>query len=64
MPEAGNKSKAGTSEGKPQERKPGQMTREEAKNLLDSLKGDEKSMPLSPDKGRQSKHDEMKRRNW
>jgi len=39
MPEAGNKSKAGTSEGKPQERKPGQMTREEAKNLLDSSQG-------------------------
>ena len=64
LPEARNNSKVGNSEGKPQERKPGQMTREEAKNLLDSLKGDEKSMPLSPDKGRQSKHDEMKRRNW
>jgi len=63
-PEAGKQKKAGASAETPQKRKPGQMTREEAENLLDSLKGDEKVMPIATGKELQDKHDEKKRRNW
>jgi len=46
-------------------RKPGQMTEEQARNLLDSLKGDEKSMPMvAENKGKGKARDEKKRRDW
>jgi len=49
----------------PRRRKPGQMSKEEAKNLLDSLKGDEKAMPLfAKNRGQGKKQDEKKRRDW
>ena len=46
-------------------RKPGQMSKEEAKNLLDSLKGDEKTMPIfAKNRNQGKKQDEKKRRDW
>ena len=49
----------------PKRRKPGQMSKEEAKNLLDSLKGDERAMPLfAKNRGQGKKQDEKKRRDW
>jgi Ca-activated chloride channel family protein len=49
----------------PRRRKPGQMSKEEAKNLLDSLKGDEKAMPIfAKNRGQGRKQDEKKRRDW
>ena len=49
----------------PRRRKPGQMSKEEAKNLLDSLKGDEKAMPtFAKNRGQGRKQDEKKRRDW
>ena len=46
-------------------RKPGQMTEEQARNLLDSLKGDEKSMPMvAENKGKGKARHEKKRRDW
>lgn len=55
--------------GQPGEREPqplpGQLTREEAKNLLDSLKGDERKMPASMDReGRLLGADEAPRKDW
>lgn len=46
-------------------RKPGQMTEEQARNLLDSLKGDERSMPMvAKNKGKGKARHEKKRRDW
>ena len=46
-------------------RKPGQMTEEQARNLLDSLKGDEKSIPMvAENKGKGKARHEKKRRDW
>ena len=42
-------------------RRPGQMTEEQARNLLDSLKGEDQSMPMVAD-GKASK--EKERRDW
>ncbi|MFH1243444.1 MAG: VWA domain-containing protein [Pseudomonadota bacterium] len=45
--------------------KPGQMSKEEAKDLLDSLKGDERAMPIFAKNNTQGKKkDERKRRDW
>ena len=44
---------------------PGQMTPEEAKALLDALRGDERKMPLSVDRmGRGPSKDEPTKRDW
>lgn len=49
----------------PRRRKPGQMSKEEAKNLMDSLKGDEKAMPIfAKNRNQGKKQDEKKRRDW
>jgi Ca-activated chloride channel family protein len=45
--------------------RPGQMSQEEAKNLLDSLKGDERAMPIfAKNNTQEKKKDERKRRDW
>ena len=45
--------------------KPGQMSEEQARNLLDSLKGDEKAVPmLAGIKGKGKGYKEKKRRDW
>ncbi len=47
------------------QRKPGQMTEEQARNLLDSLKGEEKAVPmLAGNKGKGKADQEKKRRDW
>ena len=49
----------------PRRRRPGQMTEEQAKNLLDSLKGDEKAMPMTAQNtGPGGKPRDQKRRDW
>ena len=49
----------------PKRRRPGQMTEEQAKNLLDSLKGDEKAMPMTAQNmGMGGKPKDQKRRDW
>jgi len=49
----------------PKHRRPGQMSEEQAKALLDSLKGDEKSMPMTAQNtGRGGKPQDQKRRDW
>jgi len=49
----------------PRRRQPGQMSEEQAKNLLDSLKGDEKAMPMTAQKmGMGGKPQDQKRRDW
>jgi len=49
----------------PRRRRPGQMTEEQAKNLLDSLKGDEKAMPMTAQNmGSGGKPQDQKRRDW
>jgi len=46
-------------------RRPGQMTEEQAKHLLDSLKGDEKTMPMTAQNtGLGGKPRDQKRRDW
>ena len=46
-------------------RRPGQMTREQARNLLDSLKGDEKAMPMTArNMGAGGNPKDPKRRDW
>jgi Ca-activated chloride channel family protein len=46
-------------------RRPGQMTEEQAKNLLDSLKGHEKAMPMTAQNmGSGGKPQDQKRRDW
>ncbi|MBI4025046.1 MAG: VWA domain-containing protein [Verrucomicrobia bacterium] len=46
-------------------RLPGQMTREEARNLLDSLKGDERKMPAAPmPVGNQAPPEDATKRDW
>ena len=45
------------------QRRPGQMTEEQAKRLLDSLKGDEKAMPMTA-MGAAGNPEERKRRDW
>ena len=46
-------------------RRPGQMTKEQAQNLLDSLKGEEKATPMiAANKGKGKGHKEKKRRDW
>lgn len=44
--------------------RPGKMSSQEAKNLLDSLKGDERSMPVFFNNMGQMKGKEKKRRDW
>ncbi|MBW1779451.1 MAG: VWA domain-containing protein [Deltaproteobacteria bacterium] len=47
------------------QRKPGQMTEEQARNLLDSLKGEEKAVPMvAGDRGHGKGRQEKKRRDW
>ena len=49
----------------PKRRRPGQMSEEQAKNLLDSLKGDEKAMPMTAQNtGMGGKPQDQKRRDW
>ena len=49
----------------PKRRRPGQMSEEQAKNLLDSLKGDEKVMPMTAQNtGAGGKPQDQKRRDW
>ena len=49
----------------PRRRRPGQMTEEQAKNLLDSLKGHEKAMPMTAQNmGLGDKPQDPKRRDW
>ena len=49
----------------PKRRRPGQMSEEQAKNLLDSLKGDEKAMPMTAQNtGAGGKPLDQKRRDW
>jgi Ca-activated chloride channel family protein len=49
----------------PGRRRPGQMTEEQANNLLDSLKGDEKAMPMTAkNMGAGGKPRDQKRRDW
>ncbi len=49
----------------PKRRRPGKMTEEQAKNLLDSLKGDEKAMPMTAQNmGMGGKPEDQKRRDW
>jgi Ca-activated chloride channel homolog len=49
----------------PKRRRPGQMTEEQAKNLLDSLKGDEKAIPMTAQNmGMGGKPKDQKRRDW
>ncbi|MCP4578844.1 MAG: VWA domain-containing protein [Deltaproteobacteria bacterium] len=49
----------------PKHRRPGQMTEEQANNLLDSLKGDEKAMPMTAQNtGAGGKPRDQKRRDW
>ena len=49
----------------PKRRRPGQMSEEQAKNLLDSLKGDEKAMPMTAQNmGPGGKPQDRKRRDW
>jgi Ca-activated chloride channel homolog len=49
----------------PKRRRPGQMSEEQAKNLLDSLKGDEKAMPMTAQNtGLGGKPQDQKRRDW
>jgi len=49
----------------PKHRRPGQMTEEQAKSLLDSLKGDEKAMPMTAENtGAGGKPRDQKRRDW
>jgi len=49
----------------PRRRKPGAMSEEQAKNLLDSLKGDEKAMPMTAQNmGVGGKPQDQKRRDW
>ncbi len=49
----------------PKHRRPGQMTEEQANNLLDSLKGDEKAMPMTAkNMGVGGKPRDQKRRDW
>jgi len=46
-------------------RKPGQMTKEQAQNLLDSLKGDEKATPMvAGNRGQGKGRQEKNRRDW
>ena len=46
-------------------RRPGQMTKEQAQNLLDSLKGEEKATPMiTGNRGRGKGRQEKKRRDW
>jgi Ca-activated chloride channel homolog len=46
-------------------RRPGQMSEEQAKNLLNSLKGDEKAMPMTAQNtGSGGKPQDQKRRDW
>jgi len=46
-------------------RRPGQMTKEQAQNLLDSLKGEEKATPMvAASRGKGKGHKEKKRRDW
>jgi Ca-activated chloride channel family protein len=46
-------------------RRPGQMSQEQAKRLLDSLKGDEKAMPLTAQNmGAAGKPQDRERRDW
>ena len=49
----------------PRRRRPGQMSEEQAKNLLDSLKGDEKAMPMTAQNtGLGGRPQDQKRRDW
>ncbi len=49
----------------PKKQRPGQMTEEQAKRLLDSLKGNEKAMPMTAQNlGSGGKPDDRKRRDW
>ena len=49
----------------PRKRRPGQMSEEQAKRLLDSLKGDEKAMPMTAQNmGVGGKPEDQKRRDW
>lgn len=43
---------------------PGQMSKEEAKNLLDSLKGDEKKMPVGVETGQGAGWEDSPKRDW
>ena len=46
-------------------RRPGMMTKEQAQNLLDSLKGEEKATPMiAANKGKAKGYKEKKRRDW
>ncbi|MCJ7684332.1 MAG: tetratricopeptide repeat protein, partial [Desulfobacteraceae bacterium] len=46
-------------------RRPGQMTKEQAQNLLDSLKGEEKATPMvAGNRGQGKGRQEKKRRDW
>lgn len=46
-------------------RRPGQMTEKEAKDLLNSLKGDERAMPIfAKNKAQGKRQDHRKRRDW
>ncbi len=65
QPERPEKQQAKMDRGNKDRRKPGQMSKEEAKNLLDSLKGDERAMPIFAKNNTQGKkRDERKRRDW
>ena len=60
-----NKTAQAQSAQTPKHRRPGQMSEEQAKNLLDSLKGDEKAMPMTAQKtGLGGKPQDQKRRDW
>ncbi len=49
----------------PKRRRPGQMSEEQAKSLLDSLKGDEKAIPMTAQNtGMGGKPQDQKRRDW
>ncbi len=49
----------------PKRRRPGQMSEEQARNLLDSLKGDEKAMPMTTQNTELGgKPQDQKRRDW
>jgi len=56
--------KGGNPEEKEVQLLPGQMSKEEAKNLLDSLKGDEKKMPVSIGKTEGARWEDTPRRDW
>ena len=47
------------------QRKPGQMSEEQARNLLDSLKGDEQAVPMiAGNRGQGKANQEKDRRDW